>query len=134
MEKEIMLMRTHWDGGDFCIGLNHAKPKNNGIDVGNGDYLISFVSYWNTENSKGITRINQHNSRIKKASEDLAKKDTTTKQYVLILNPNPYPATIANKERVLYIAVAQYGGTIFWSPNYNEPLNDGYRWRELFTY
>ena len=44
MEKQIMLMGTHWDGGDFCIGLNHAKPKNNGIDVGNGDYLISFVS------------------------------------------------------------------------------------------
>jgi len=125
---------THWDGGDFIAkGTEHYRPKHVGIYISDPTHLTANADFWNTKRPNGLTEL-EH--RIKKGLVVSPTLVSTNNQgnAVFALSPNPYKSVGDNNGLILVLSIAQYGGTIFWAPNYNEPINQNYAWKGLFYY
>ncbi len=105
---------THWDGFDFCRGTEHPKVKNQGVEITNIEHINGMKNYWTTEKLKAIS-----------GGKYLSFKE---------LNVQKYPSTegLTKLGRVLFKSSAQYGGTIFWTPNKTALENEDYNWNFLY--
>ncbi|MDX1904170.1 MAG: hypothetical protein SFU27_08430 [Thermonemataceae bacterium] len=111
---------THWDGFDLAVkGKEHDKPKNQGIHA-IGEHLNPYLLYWSENDFEKLKAISGKNDAKFAEGEDA-------------LTNLPIKATGKyNEGRVLYKSVAQFGGTIFWGPNYQADENIGYDWKNYY--
>lgn len=87
-----------WDGADLAWkGFNHDKPKNDGIEFLENDF-IAFKTFYTTEKIKLYTGVESGFNETFSSGKHLA--------------------TDRNKNRILHLSCGFIGNTIFWKPNY----------------
>ncbi len=113
---------THWDGFDFALqGILHQK-SNQGFHISSESFLRSYNAYYKNNDYNKLRRYSGNPQAV--LAQGVNKLTTNP-----VLGVGTY-----SKGRVLYQSTAQYGGTIFWKPNFEAEENIGYEWKYYYKF
>ena len=120
--KDFSNGATHWDGFDFALRGNSHQKGNQGFHINNISLLNSYNNYYKNDNYDKLRRYSGNNNAVLAQGDN---KLTTN----AVLGVGAY-----SRGRILYKSVAQYGGTIFWAPNFEAEENIGYDWKYYYKF